>query len=277
MNSPPALFDFSHRSERLARAATLPPADYLLREIAGQLQERLLEVNKVFTDRIVVTDRPVIWEESLNARLVSADETLKLAPESVDLIIHAMNLHWSNDPVGQLVQTRRALRPDGLMIAIMFAGQTLHELRAAFAEAEIETTGGISPRVAPMGEIRDLGGLIQRAGLALPVADTVKLTVTYATPITLMHDLRAMAETNMMTDRRRTSLRRDTLNRMVEIYHSRFGLPDGRIPATFEIVFLTGWAPSANQQKPLRPGSAQSRLADALNSAEQPAGDKAAH
>ncbi len=277
MNSPPILFDLNQRAQRLARAAKLPPADFLLREIASQLQERLQEVNKVFTDRIVIADWPEFWAETLQAKLVAAGETLKLAPESADLIIHGMNLHWSNDPVGQLVQARRALRPDGLMIATLFAGQTLHELRAAFAEAEIETTGGLSPRVAPMGEIRDLGGLIQRAGLALPVADSVKLTVTYNSPLALMHDLRAMAETNVMTDRHRNTLRRDTLKRLVEIYHSRFGLPDGRIPATFEIVFLTGWAPSANQQKPLRPGSAANRLADALNTAELPAGDKAAH
>lgn len=267
MNAPPILFDTRLLSWRLRRAA-LAPADFLHREIAAQVQERLLEVNKAFPDRIVVGNHPQIWAGALQARPVDCADLQAIEPESVDLAVHALALHWANDPVGQLVQARRALRPDGLMIAALFAGQTLHELRAAFAEAEIETTGGISPRIAPMGEIRDLGGLIQRAGLALPVADSVLLRVTYADTVALMRDLRAMGETNIMVERRRSPLRRDTLRRTTEIYQARFAQPDGRIPATFEVVFLTGWAPSANQQRPLRPGSATTRLADALNPAE---------
>ncbi len=277
MQTPSILFDTNLLAQRRARAALLPAADFLHHEIADQVQERLQEVNKSFADRIVIGPQPDIWAKTLDARPVPFADTLALAPQSADLIVHALGLHWANDPVGQLVQARNALRPDGLLIASLFAGQTLHELRAAFADAEIKTTGGLSPRVAPMGEIRDLGGLIQRAGLALPVADSMRLTVTYDHPLTLMRELRAMGESNIMTARRRTPLRRDTLSWVCEVYQTRFGLPNGRIPATFEIVFLTGWAPSANQQKPLRPGSATSRLADALNTAEQPTGDKAAH
>ncbi len=277
MQTPPILFDSSLAAQRRLRVLALPPADFLHREIAVQVQERLQEVNKVFRDRFVVSSRPEIWPEYMAAHHVDAFDTLDLRAQSADLVIHALSLHWANDPVGQLVQARRALRPDGLLVAALFAGSTLHELRASFAEAEIETVGGLSPRVAPMGEIRDLGGLIQRAGLALPVADSVRLTVTYPDVLALMRDLRAMGEANIIAARRRTFLRRDTFLRTSEIYRSRFGLPDGRIPATFEVVFLTGWSPSANQQKPLPPGSAVSRLAEVLNTAELSAGDKAAH
>jgi len=176
-------------------------------------------------------------------------------------------LHWTNDPVGQLVQMRHALQPDGLMIAVMFGGQTLQELRIAFAEAEARVEGGISPRIAPMGEIRDLGGLLQRAGYALPVADSITLNVEYDTPIHLMNDLRNMGETNSLYERRRV-LKRETLAMAAEIYSSNYTKTSGRIGATFEFVFLTGWAPSDDQQKPLRPGSAQQSLADALGTTE---------
>jgi hypothetical protein len=157
----------------------------------------------------------------------------------------------------------------------MFGGETLHELRAALAAAEVEILGGLSPRVAPMGEIRDLGGLLQRAGFALPVADAERFDVTYATPLDLMRDLRAMGETNVMRARLARPMRRDMLARACEIYTDRFALPDGRIPATFEVLFLTGWAPAPSQQQPLRPGSAKARLADALGVAERGAGEKA--
>ena len=272
MQSPPNLFDRQLLTERRARAAGFgTQGDFLHSELADQMSERLKEVNKTFTDVAIVGPRAGLWAEILgNAKLVADDEVLDLAESSYDLVVHGLALHWANDPVGQLVQMRRALRPDGLLIAAMFGGQTLHELRSSLAEAETEIEGGLSPRVAPMGEIRDLGGLIQRAGLALPVADSVLLNVTYETPLHLMRDLQAMGETNVMVARRKTPMRRATLLRAMEIYAQNFS-EAGRISATFEVVFLTGWAPSENQQKPLRPGSAQARLADALGVPEQKA------
>jgi hypothetical protein len=185
-----------------------------------------------------------------------------------------MALHWANDPVGQIVQARRALMPDGLFLGACLGGRTLWELRAALTEAEVRLTGGLSPRVAPMGEIRDLGALIQRAGLALPVADSLSLTVEYRDAFHLMKDLRAMGEGNALAARRRTVASRALFSEAARIYAEGFTLPNGRIPATFEFVFLTGWAPADSQPKPLRPGSAAARLADALGVDERPAGDR---
>ncbi len=279
MQTPPDLFDRSLLALRRARAVGFgDKGNFLHLEVADQVSERLQEVNKTFRDAAVVGPKAGLWIETIGFPGFSpaADqETLNLAESSLDLVIHGMALHWANDPVGQLVQMRRALKPDGLMLAVMFGGQTLHELRTALAEAEAEIEGGLSPRIAPMGEIRDLGGLIQRAGLALPVADSVKLNVTYQTPLHLMQDLRAMGETNVMYARRKVPMRRKTLLRAMEIYSENYTGPDGRINATFEIVFLTGWAPSETQQKPLRPGSAKARLADALGIPEINAGEKA--
>jgi hypothetical protein len=184
-----------------------------------------------------------------------------------------MALHWANDPVGQIVQARRALMPDGLFLGACLGGRTLWELRSALTEAEARLTGGLSPRVAPMGEIRDLGALIQRAGLALPVADSLALTVEYRDAFHLMQDLRAMGEGNALAARRRAFAPRALFPEAARIYSEGFGLPNGRIPATFEFVFLTGWAPAESQPKPLRPGSATARLADALGVDERAAGD----
>ncbi|OIQ77773.1 hypothetical protein GALL_405270 [mine drainage metagenome] len=195
---------------------------------------------------------------------------LALETEAYDLVIHALALHWANDPVGQLVQCRRALRPDGLFLSVLFGGQTLAELRAALAEAEALVTGGISPRVLPMGEIRELGGLLQRAGFALPVADSVSHSVTYATMTRLMRDLRAMGEGNALTLRRKTPTPRVLFEEASRIYSTAFSAPGNLIRASFEMIFLTGWAPHDSQQKPLRPGSAVQRLADALQTAELP-------
>ena len=203
------------------------------------------------------------------------EERPDLAPGGFDAVISGMTLHRINDPVGLLTQMRLALRPDGLLIAALFGGQTLQELRASFAEAEAQVEGGLSPRVSPMAEIRDLGGLLQRAGLALPVADVDRFTVEYQSPFHLMRDLRAMGEANPLSARRKTFTRRETMLRMAEIYAASFGTDSGRVGATFEIVYLTGWSPDASQQQPLRPGSAKTRLADALGVPEFPAGDKA--
>lgn len=267
--SPPALFDADLLRRRRVRGQRIGGADFLHVAVAQEISERLAEVNRTFTAPAVVGPYAELWTGilGLDAATAAAGETLALAPGAHDLLVHALALHWSNDPVGQLVQARHALRPDGLLIAALFGGETLHELRAALAEAEIETRGGLSPRVAPMGEIRDLGGLLQRAGLAMPVADSRRFDVTYPSPLNLMLDLRAMGETNVMLDRDRRPLRRETLARACASYARRFGTPDGRVRATFEVIFLTGWAPSADQPKPLRPGSARVRLADAIGDA----------
>lgn len=282
MTAPPNLFDRDLLALRRARAQARGAADFLHREIAAQVSERLTEVNKSFTDVALVGPMPAPWQRELaldhafpEPLAIADDEVLALKPASHDLVLHALALHWANDPVGQLVQARRALRPDGLLLATLFGGETLHELRRALAEAEVEVEGGLSPRVAPMAEIRDLGALLQRAGFAMPVADSTRLTVTYATPLHLMRDLRAMGETNVLHGRRRGPLKRATLARACEIYSANFRQKDGRVPATFEVIFLTGWAPAESQPKPLRPGSAAARLADALGTQERPSGDKA--
>ena len=234
----------------------------------ADVQDRLSMVNKAFTAPAIVTGFADIWARCVpNARIVPDDEVLGLTPGAHDLVIHAMSLHWANDPVGQIIQCRRALKPDGLFLAVAFGGRTLHELRSALGQAEVEITGGLSPRVAPMAEIRDMGGLMQRAGLALPVADAMPLTATYETPWNLMHDLRAMGEGNALTGRVKHPTRRAVMIRAAEIYVSEF-MTDGRIPATFEMIHLTGWAPDSSQPQPLRPGSAVTRLADALGASE---------
>jgi SAM-dependent methyltransferase len=215
-----------------------------------------------------VTGFPQIWAEIFpDAVIVPDDEVLALETGAHDLVIHGLSLHWANDPVGQIIQCHRALRPDGLFMGSMFGGQTLHELRAVLAESEARLTGGLSPRIAPMGEIRDLGALLQRAGLALPVADSSLRNVTYSDALALMRDLRAMGEGNALAQRLRRPVPRGLFAETAARYAEAFG-QGGRIPATFEFIFLTGWAPHESQQKPLRPGSAVQRLADALGTEE---------
>jgi hypothetical protein len=188
--------------------------------------------------------------------------------------VSALTLQYVNDLPGVLVQIRCALKPDGLFLAALIGGESLTELRQSFAQAESEIEGGLSPRVAPFADVRDLGALLQRAGFALPVVDSERLTVRYDTVFDLMRDLRRMGAANALTERRRAPLRRATLLRMAEIYAERFADADKRLRATFEIVWLSGWAPDPSQQKPLKPGSARTRLADALNTREIPAGEK---
>jgi SAM-dependent methyltransferase len=278
MTTPPELFDEALVARRRARAAAAP-ADFLRRAVADEIAERLDEVNRPFPDAVVIGPAaPEVAGALAQAgrpapRVLPDAPVLDLAPGSADLVVHALGLHWANDPVGRLVQCRRALRPDGLLLAALFGGETLAELRAALAEAEIAETGGLSPRVAPMGEIRDLGGLLQRAGLALPVADSRRFDVSYPDALALMRDLRAMGETNALAQRLRRPTRRAVFARAAALYAERFPAPDGRVAATFEVVFLTGWAPAASQPKPLRPGSAAARLADALGVPERPAGE----
>lgn len=241
--------------------------DVLHRLAADEIQDRLAEVKRTFTAPALVTGFPDLWAESFpGARVVPDDPVLDLQPGAHDLVIHAMALHWADDPVGQIVQCARALREDGLFIAVCLGGQTLHELRAALAQAETEVTGGLSPRVLPMGDIRDMGGLIGRAGLALPVADLVPQKASYRDLIRLARDLRAMGEGNAMAARLRRPTRRDVFARAAAIMAGHHADRDdpSRITVTFDLVFLTGWAPSDTQPKPLRPGSATTRLEDAL-------------
>ncbi|MGL4319354.1 MAG: SAM-dependent methyltransferase [Paracoccaceae bacterium] len=235
-----------------------------------EVQERLIEVNRTFTAPAVVTGFPALWSSAFpNAKITPDAATVALHPLAHDLVIHALALHWADDPVGQLVQCRHALRPDGLFLGILFGGQTLHELRACLAQAESEITGGLSPRVLPMGEIRDLGALLQRAGFALPVADSFTRTVLYRDAWHLMHDLRAMGEANALAARLRRPTQRAVLTRAADLYTQAHARPDGTIPATFDFICLTGWAPADSQQKPLRPGSAAQKLADALGTVQQ--------
>ena len=208
--------------------------------------------------------RPIRWRARRPLAVVADEEALPFRDGSLDLVVSALSLQFVNDLPGVLVQIRRALKPDGLLLAALLGGDTLTELRAGVRAAEAEIEGGVSPRVAPFADLRDLGALLQRAGFALPVADVDRITVRYASPLALMHDLRRMGATNVLTERSRRPLRRATLTRMLEIYGERFADADGRVRATFEIVWLSGWAPHESQQQPLQPGSAQQRLADAL-------------
>lgn len=256
---------------RNRRRASVAPAPFLHEHVADEIKDRLELVNKSFRSPAVISGLPQVWQSLFpDARCIPDNDTLDLTEGAHDLIVHVLSLHWANDPVGQMIQARRALQPDGLFLGVLFGGSTLHELRSAFAQAESDLLGGLSPRVAPMGEIRDLGALLQRAGFALPVADNLALTVTYSTPLRLMHDLRAMGEGNALAARERRGLRRAVLHRMCDLYAMAFGTPDGRIPATFDLIFLTGWCPGPNQPRPLRPGSASARLADALSTKETP-------
>ncbi|MFD0910346.1 methyltransferase domain-containing protein [Ruegeria arenilitoris] len=263
----PSLFD--RKALAAHRARISDEALFLHHAAMDEVQDRLSMVNKSFTAPAIVTPCPDIWAPVLpGARVVADDDVLDLKPAAHDLVVHAMALHWANDPVGQLIQCVRALQPDGLLLVVCLGGETLHELRAALGQAEVEVTGGLSPRVAPMAELRDLGALLQRAGFALPVADKVPLTATYRDLWHLMRDLRAMGETNAMTQRLKHPSRRALFSRAQEVYAAHFTSPEGRLAATFELICLTGWAPDASQPKPLRPGSAQMRLADALGTKE---------
>lgn len=269
MSNAPRLSDRTALLQKRARMK--PDALFLQNEAADDVLDRIAMVKREFTKFAVVTGCPQIWKDRLpDADIVPDEDHLRLEPSQYDVVIHAMSLHWANDLVGQLIQCKRALQPDGLFIATLFGGQTLHELRSVLGQAEIEVTGGLSPRIAPMAEIRDLGALLQRAGLALPVADTFQTQASYRDAVHLMRDLRYMGEGNALVDRIKTPTRKAVIERASVIYQDHFTQEDGRIPATFEIVVLTGWAPSENQPQPLRPGSAQQRLADALGTCEKP-------
>jgi SAM-dependent methyltransferase len=288
----PLIFDRNLLRLRRKRASALGPAAFLLDRVAGDLVDRLSLVTRKFELAADIgtpgdTLRRLVRQDNLAARIIAIgspaptadgviadEEMLPLKDQSLDLAISALSLHFVNDLPGALIQIRRALKPDGLFLAAMLGGETLHELREAFALAESEIEGGVSPRVAPFADLRDAGALLQRAGFALPVTDVDRLTVRYDTVFALMHDLRRMGATNALIERRRTPLRRATLLRMAEAYAGQFADADGRLRASFDIVWLSGWAPHESQQQPLRPGSAKARLADALGTIEIPSGEK---
>ena len=235
---------------------------------ADEIEDRLAEVNRMFTAPAVVSSAPDFWAARLpGAHIIADAEVLDLAPAAHDLVLHVMALHWADDPVGQLIQCARALRPDGLLIAVAPGGETLAPLRAALAQAEVELTGGLSPRILPMGDLRDMGALLARAGLALPVADLVRVTLSYRDPLALMHEIRAAGEGNALADRLRRPTRPGVMARAAALCAEAAPDPDdpSRVLAPLELVFLTGWAPSPTQPKPLRPGSAKMPLAAALN------------
>lgn len=281
MTNPPAapkLFDHGTLRVRLARAERLGAETFLLDTVCGDLAERLGAVLRSFS-RAVDVGTPLTGLRDVLAKragridhvdlFASDDEDLRLDPQSIDLAVSALSLQFANDLPGVFAQLRRALKPDGLFLAAMIGGDTLTELRQAFATAESERDGGISPRVAPAIDLRDLGALLQRTGFALPVTDSDRLTVRYDNAFALMRDLRRMGATNVLVERRRVPLRRTTLLRVAEIYAERFSDPDGRVRATFDILWLSGWTPHDSQQKPLRPGSAQTSLADAVKNAKR--------
>lgn len=291
----PAVFD--RRALALQRARALadprPGSDFLVRLVAGDIADRLATISRRFSTAIVVgdptgavvaaveasgrVDRVVRADLLRRGRsdggrgpdLVLDDELFPFAADSVDLVISALTLHWVNDLPGALIQIRRALRPDGLFLATFAGGETLGELREAFLAAEAELRGGATPRVAPFADLRDLGALLQRAGFALPVTDQDRLTLRYDSPLHLMRELKAMGAGNTLVERARGLMTPDLLARAMEHYGTRSGDPDGRVRATVTLVSMSGWAPHESQQKPLAPGSAQTRLADALGTVER--------
>jgi SAM-dependent methyltransferase len=286
----PILFDRELLRRRRRRALRGVPATFLLDHVAAEMVDRLSVVKRSFalaadigTPTAALRDlmrernvaQTIVGVDALAVSGIAADEeALPFADGSLDLVVSALSLQWVNDLPGTLAQIRRALKADGLFMAALLGGDTLTELRQSFAAAEAELEGGVSPRVAPFADVRELGALLQRAGLALPVADVDRLTVRYASPFDLMADLRGMGATNALVERRRVPLKRATLGRVAEIYADRFSDTDGRLRATFDIVWLSGWAPHESQQQPLKPGSAKARLADALRTIEAPAGEK---
>ena len=266
-DTPPKLTNRAQLAQNRRRATA--DGMFLQELAADEVKDRLTEVNRTFTKPAIVTGFPDVWAESFpDAVIVPDDDILSLEPGAHDLVIHGLSLHWANDPVGQIIQSRRALINDGLFMGVMFGGQTLSELRAILSEVEVARTGGLSPRVVPMGEIRDLGALLQRSGLALPVADSAVRQVTYADSYALMRDLKAMGERNALDQRLISPLNRAFFDDVKTRYAQHFPADDNRITASFEMIFLTGWAPDESQQKPLRPGSAAARLADALGTDE---------
>jgi SAM-dependent methyltransferase len=301
--TPPLIFDRLLLRARRQRGLRLGPATFLLDRVADELAHRLSLVLRRFelavdlgtptaavqtavmrggavgamiaVDPMTAGARCVAGDEAAASwRVVADEEALPFADGALDLVVSGLSLQAVNDLPGALAQVRRALKPDGLFLAALLGGDTLTELRRSFAMAESELEGGVSPRVAPFADVREMGALLQRAGFALPVTDVERITVRYGTPFRLLHDLRRMGAANPLVERRRVPLRRATLMRAMEVYAERFADPDGKVRASFDIIWLSGWSPHESQQQPLRPGSAKQRLADALGTTEIAAGEK---
>ena len=286
------------RRHRDGAAATFDDHEFLIAETGERLADRLLDIARRFPlaldlgchtgqlgrllgdrggiETLIQCDLSPKMAMRAGSMAVAADEeVLPFAKGCFDLILSNLSLHWVNDLPGALIQIRRALKPDGLFLAAMLGGETLKELRQALMDAEAAVEGGAGPRVSPMADVRDMGDLLQRAGFALPVADFDTIDVSYSDPLRLMADLRGMGESNAVRERRKGFSRRATLMGAAQRYRERFAAPDGRVSATFQTIFLTAWAPHADQQKPLPPGAARNRLANALGAEEIPAGEKA--
>ena len=291
MPETPCLFDQLLLRTRLKRALKKGAADFLLERVADDFELRLQALARSFDTvadigtfgphaalklvasqhfKQIIRQAPLAEVLGTGAwqNIIGETSLVPFAPQSLDAVISLLAFQWIDDLPGLLIQIKRALKADGLLIACLLGGQTLHELRESFARAEIECEGGLSPRVSPFADLRDIGALMQRAGFALPVVDTETITVRYQTPLALFADLRAMGGTNTLIERRKTPLRRKTLLRALEIYAENYSDADGRIRATFECLWVSGWTPHESQQKPLQPGSAKTRLADALNTKE---------
>lgn len=289
----PQIFDRQAQRRFLDRAIRSGFETFLVDRAAGELIDRLSTVKRRFERALDLgTPSPSVFSALQSSEavgtviraapsiaaarpgdIVTDEEYLPFAPASFDLVASVMSLQNINDLPGTLAQVRRVLRPDGLFLAAFAGGNTLTELRQSLATAESECEEGVSPRVSPFADLRDLGGLLQRAGFALPVADVDTVTVRYGNPLSLMQDLRAMGLSNALQERRKQPLRRTTLMRACAFYLERFAAPDGRMPATFDILWLSGWAPHESQQKPLKPGSAKMRLADVLGDRSSPGTD----
>lgn len=270
-NAPVHIFDTARKHMNRKRGDSMNgDFDFLRTEIADRMVDRLLEINRQFEHILDVGGDFARFAGKPAHTLALSDDPLELSKNSFDMITSNLGFHWANDLPGILIQLNQALKPDGLLLASMFGGTTLHELRHSFLTAEAEITGGASARVIPFAEVKDLGSLLQRAGFALPVTDLDTITVTYEHPLKLMQELRGMGETNALFDRPKNFLRRDVMMRACEIYQEQHSNPDGRIRATFQILYLTGWHPHESQQKPLKPGSAQMSLADALKAGGKP-------
>ena len=292
----PRLFDRTLLLARRIRAERQGAETFLLDAAVGELVERLSAVNRRFTlaldlgtpggalaavlrqggeiDRVIACDPLADLGAGRLPRVAADEEALPFGNETLDLVVSALSLQWVNDLPGTLAQIRRALKPDGLFLAALIGGETLGELRESLAVAESEMEGGASPRVSPFVDVRTLGSLLQRADFALPVTDVERMTVRYRNVRALLHDLQRMGAANALAERSRKPFRRGVLKRVEEIYAGRFTDPDGRLRATFDVLWLSAWAPHESQQKPLKPGSAKMRLADALGTREQPAGEK---
>jgi SAM-dependent methyltransferase len=294
--TPPLIFDRLLVRAHRQRGLRLGPATFLLDRVADEFAHRLRLVLRRFElavdlgtptaavrtallrdgaiGAMIAVDSVIGPLPAVALRVVADEEALPFADNTLDLVVSGLSLQAVNDLPGVLAQVRRALKPDGLFLAALLGGDTLAELRHSFAMAESELEGGVSPRVAPFPDLRDIGALLQRAGFALPVTDVDRITVRYATPLGLLHDLRRMGAANPLVERRRVPLRRATLMRAMEVYAAHFADPDGRVRASFDIMWLSGWSPHESQQKPLRPGSAKQRLADALGTTEIATGEK---